>query len=81
MKRVYEAPGLFVDEYAADTMIASNDNTPYDWPAMGGIGSSPKNGNADNNHNCWGCRDIPGFPDPDNRENACMGANIGGVVC
>lgn len=35
----YEAPRLLVDEYVADTMIAS----------------SPKNGNADNNQNCAGC--------------------------
>lgn len=34
----YEAPELFVDYFAADTMIASSDT---------------KNGNPDNNQNCW----------------------------
>ena len=38
----YEAPELHIDNYAADTMIASNE-------------SNPKNGNADNNQNCWSC--------------------------
>ncbi len=36
----YEAPKLFVDTFAADTTIASS---------MG------KNGNPDNNQNCWDC--------------------------
>ena len=39
----YEAPELFVDVYVADTMIASN------------LGN-PKNGNANNNQNCWSCK-------------------------
>ena len=42
----YEAPMLFVDEFVADTTIA----------ASGG----PKNGNADNNQNCAGCKDYKG---------------------
>ena len=43
----YEAPELFVDTFAADTMIAS------------GGGGGPKNDNAGNNQNCWGCYDDP----------------------
>ncbi len=39
----YETPELFVDEFAPDTMIASGD------------AGNPKNGNADNNQNCWAC--------------------------
>ena len=42
--KVYEAPVLYVDEYAPDTMIAS-----------GMFGGNPKKGNPDNNQNCWGC--------------------------
>jgi len=38
----YESPRLFVDEYVADTMIASSAT---------GI---PKNGQAGHNQNCWG---------------------------
>lgn len=41
MKKIYEAPELFADEYVADTMIASSTFIP-------------KNGQAANNHNCWG---------------------------
>lgn len=40
----YEAPELYVDNFAADTMIASSD---------------PKNGNAGNNQNCWACDSAP----------------------
>lgn len=40
----YEAPRLFVDSFAADTMIAS----------------SPKNDNAGNNQNCWGLDCVAG---------------------
>ena len=36
----YEAPQLFVDNFAADTTIAA---------------STGKNGNPDNNQNCWSC--------------------------
>lgn len=68
MKKIYEAPELFVDEYVADTMIASGGSA---WEAAGGIGPAPKNGNAGNNQNCWGARCIPGAPDPSNPENAC----------
>ncbi len=44
----YEAPELFVDTFAADTMIAS---------------SRTKNGNPDNNQNCWGYDQNPGDSD------------------
>ncbi len=54
----YEAPELHVDEFAADTMIASSDE-------------NPKNGNAGNNQNCWGCNQTAGSTDPNNTENAC----------
>lgn len=57
MKKVYEAPELFVDEYVADTMIAS---------------AATKNYNPDNNQNCWGCRYTPGATDPYNPENSCI---------
>jgi len=40
--KAYEAPELFVDEYVADTMIASSG------------GGNPKNGNP-KNQNCYGC--------------------------
>ena len=52
----YEAPMLFVDEFVADTMIAS---------------SGTKNGNPDNNQNCWGCNQTPGATDQGNTENSC----------
>ena len=55
----YEAPELFVDEYAADTMIASS-----------GDGDT-KNGNPDNNQNCWGCNLSAGATDQGNTENSC----------
>ena len=58
----YEAPRLFVDEYAADTMIAS------------GGGGGPKNDNAGNNQNCWGKNCVPGAVE--DGENACLGAGI-----
>ena len=57
MKKVYEAPMLFVDEYVVDTMIAS---------------SATKNSNPDNNQNCWGCRFSFGATDPYNPENSCI---------
>ena len=53
----YEAPKLFVDEYVADTMIASSDT---------------KNGNPDNNQNCWGCNQSAGSTDPNNSQNSCF---------
>jgi hypothetical protein len=37
----YEAPKLTVQDYVADSMIAS---------------AGPKNDNAGNNQNCWACR-------------------------
>ena len=53
----YEAPKLHVDQFVADTMIAS--------------GGSFKNGNPDNNQNCAGCRNSYGAADPQNSENWC----------
>ncbi len=53
----YEAPELHVDEFVPDTMIAS---------------SNTKNGNPDNNQNCWGCRHTPGATDPLNSSNSCI---------
>lgn len=55
--KTYEAPELFVDEYVADTMIAS---------------SMSKNSNPDNNQNCWGCRYSFGATDPKNPQNSCL---------
>lgn len=52
----YEAPRLFVDKFAADTMISS---------------SNTKNGNPDNNQNCWGCNYVAAATDPNNTENSC----------
>ena len=54
----YEAPELFVDTFAADTMIASG-------------GGEAKNANAGNNQNCWGCKSKAGEVDPGNPENYC----------
>jgi len=53
----YEAPQLFVDSFAADTMIASG---------------GPKNGNAGNNQNCSGCKSTAGELDPGNPSNMCI---------
>ena len=50
MKKFYEAPALFVDEYVADTMIASSG-----W----GDDMEAKNGNP-KNQNCYGCNTQPG---------------------
>lgn len=52
----YEAPKLFTDEFVADTMIASSDT---------------KNGNPDNNQNCWGCNLSAGATDAGNTQNSC----------
>ena len=49
MKKPYEAPQLFIDTYAADTMIASSDPTEF----------TAKNGNP-SNQNCYGARDYWG---------------------
>ena len=54
----YEAPKLFVDEFVADTMIASS--------------GDPKNANAGNNQNCWGCKTKAGEVDPGNPDNSCL---------
>ncbi|MBO4926101.1 MAG: hypothetical protein J5472_06445 [Clostridia bacterium] len=54
----YEAPELFVDTFAADTMIASNP-------------SVPKNGNASNNQNCWGC-DMEPYKTDSSGQNGCV---------
>ena len=53
----YEAPELHVDEFAPDTMIAS---------------SNTKNGNPDNNQNCWGCNQKAGATDQNNTQNSCI---------
>lgn len=63
MKKRYESPQLFVDQYAADTMIAST---------QGG----PKNDNAGNNQNCWDCNTTWGKVE--DGENACLGPGIPG---
>ena len=60
----YEAPMLFIDEFAADTMIASS------------IPGGPKNDNAGNNQNCWACNTV--FGQVQDGENACMGAGYPG---
>lgn len=72
MKKIYEAPELFVDEYVADTMIASSgsDNFIYSDPE-GEDGGGPKNNNAGNNQNCWGYNCIPGVAE--DGQNACLG--------
>lgn len=53
----YVAPELHVDEFVPDTMIAS---------------STTKNGNPDNNQNCWGCNTSAGATDSGNTENSCF---------
>ena len=64
MKKTYESPKLFIDEYAADTMIASN----------GGLsGSSAKNGAPDFNQNCWGCDYEFAQLSPGDSNNVCFG--------
>ena len=62
----YEAPELFVDTFAADTMIASI-NTPKS-------GGGPKNDNAGNNQNCWGFNCVPGAVE--DGQDACLGNGI-----
>ena len=77
---IYEAPRLFVDEFVPDTMIASGstqddptrptspaDPTDPTQPSV----SMPKNNNAENNQNCWGCRNEAGRPDPNDSTTAC----------
>jgi len=59
----YQAPQLFVDTFAPDTMIAS---------MQGG----PKNDNAGNNQNCWACNSTFGVVE--DGQNACMGAGYPG---
>ena len=56
----YETPELHVDEFAPDTMIASNPS-----------GYTTKNGNPGNNQNCAGCRSTYGALDPQNTDNWC----------
>ena len=76
MKRVYEAPNLFVDEYVADTMIASSNVTDSaEW--------KPKNGNVTDYKNCWGCQYVTGEPSPSQPELACFADLFGpnGYVC
>lgn len=60
--RKYEAPRLFVDSFAADTMIASL------------TGGGPKNDNAGNNQNCWGFNCVHGAVE--DGENACLANGI-----
>lgn len=62
MKKTYESPKLFVDEYAADTMIASIPD-----PA------SARHGNPGNNQNCWGCDYVFAQLDPQNLDVLCLG--------
>ncbi len=62
----YVKPELFVDNYAADTMIASGE----------GGGGGPKNDNAGNNQNCWACNIVPGAVE--DGQNACMGSGYPG---
>ena len=65
----YEAPCLYVDSFAPDTSVAS---------------SQPKNGNADNNQYCWGCRLSPGATDSQDPTHACCytpGDGVYGRYC
>ena len=55
----YEAPKLFVEEYVPDTMIASI------------LTTSPKDDNAGNNQNCWGCKDEIYGVDPVSGDACC----------
>ena len=67
--KAYEAPELFVDEYVADTMIASSGGGT-------GLDIIPKNGAAANNHNCWSCDNYAGevwYEDKTSSYNACHG--------
>lgn len=69
MRKEYEAPCLFVDEYVADTMIASSEG--MNIPTTGG---GPKNDNAGNNQNCWGFNCVPGAVE--DGEDACLGNGL-----
>lgn len=82
--RNYAAPELFVDEYVADTMIASTDgvdasknNAAYYCSEGANIHNS-KNGHPGNNHNCWGYNCDIGNPGIDG--DLCVG-DIFGVGC
>lgn len=68
MRKNYEAPMLFVDEYVADTMIAST--ATVDAPAK--PDGTTKNGNAGNNQNCWGCNQYLLQVDPNDDDNLCL---------
>ena len=57
--KTYETPMLYVDSFVTDTIAASV------------IGGGPKNANADNNQNCWGCKSAMGELDPGNPQNMC----------
>ena len=59
----YQAPELFTDNFAADTMIASS-------------GGGPKNDNAGNNQNCWACNNV--FGAVEDGQNACLGTGYPG---
>lgn len=64
----YEAPQLTVDVFAADTMIASSEG-------------GPKNGNADNNQNCWGCNEKAYAVDGENACAATPGTAVYSAFC
>ena len=74
MKKTYIAPELFVDEYVADTMIASSGGGKLILTMPGG---GPKNGNAGNNQNCWGCDIVAGAVE--DGWNACLGDSLSSV--
>lgn len=63
----YEAPKLYVDEYSADTMIAST-------PPAGG----PKNGT--HNQNCFGRKCPQGYY-PNENGDMCNGIGDDGQAC
>lgn len=48
-KEKYEAPQLFVEYITGADIIAASDPL-----------ADPKNGNAGNNQNCWGCNNAAG---------------------
>ena len=57
--KFYIGPFLFDDE---------DPEEPSGYPVGSAI---PKNGNAANNQNCWGCREEAGMPDPGDSNTAC----------
>jgi len=65
----YIKPELYIDYYASDTMIASSN-----------LGN-PKNGNAGNNQNCWGCNSTAGMIDGNNACAIIEGTPAYDVFC